>query len=181
MISVDDIDCNRLHCLQIVPLSLFIGLRLYLLVPFELIVGKEWLVIRHRYRARIPGQALVASELVYAGEVREYGKSTSCESDVLIHLQAHSVLKIVRTYILQTTVIRVLKQGKRTIEVHYVSIKIKRRESASLIRPISPIGGYECLSCLQCLDRLMPRSMNSLIKAHLILSRQSRQSQHQGQ
>ena len=70
---------------------------------------------------------------------------------------------------------------KRTVEVHYVSIKIKRRKSASLIRTVSPIGRYECLSCLQRLDRLMPRSINSLIKAHLILSRQCRQSQPQGQ
>ena len=54
MIGIHYIDSNAFHGFQIIPLALFVCLRLDLLVPFELVVVEERLVIFTGDRSRIP-------------------------------------------------------------------------------------------------------------------------------
>ena len=69
MIGIHYIYSNAFHGFQIIPLALFVCLRLDLLVPFELVVVEERLVIFNGDRSRIPGMPLVAVELVYTAEI----------------------------------------------------------------------------------------------------------------
>ena len=51
VIGVHYIYCDRLHGFHVVSLAFFIGLGLYLLVPFELVVCKQRLIVINVYRS----------------------------------------------------------------------------------------------------------------------------------
>ena len=95
MICSHRIDGNLLHRLHILSLASFIFFGLNLLVPFELVICKERLIIRHSDRLGIPGQALIHTELIYTGQIRIYRHCTSCERQILRNLKTEAVLKVI--------------------------------------------------------------------------------------
>ena len=121
MVGIYGIDGYSLHSFHIFSLAFFVFLGFDLLVPFELVVGEEGLIVGDGDGSCIPCKTLGCSELVNSRKVRKHCESTACEGDVLIDLEAKPVLEIVGADVAEYACFRILKQCQRAVEIHYIT------------------------------------------------------------
>lgn len=160
------VDRDLLHRLYVAATATLIFLRLNEFIPFELVVGEERLDVADSDRLGVPGQFLVESELVDAGEIGIDVEPSAGEGDILGDLESKAVLKVVGAGVAEGAVLVALQQGERPIEVHQVAVQDERRQAARLIGTVRPISRDKRVFRLQRRHRLAPRRPDRLRKRH---------------